>query len=90
MTYREITNTGGADVVRTDTHNWDRLGCTCRWDRRTYIDLQKRRTVKSRHAGPGCCNGLFGLSVVTRPSPDYVAISPSTTRRTTLPWVGLC
>ena len=52
--------------------------------------LERRHATKRRHAGPVCCNDWFGLSVVTRPSPDYVAPPPSTTRRTTLPWPGLC
>src|SRR3954454_3162607 len=43
---------------------------------------------ESRHAGPVCCNGWFGLSVVSRASPDYVAPPPSTMRRTTLPRTG--
>jgi hypothetical protein len=37
-----------------------------------------------------CCNGWFGLSVVRRASPDYVAPPPSTMRSTTLPRTGLC
>src|SRR5439155_3596278 len=45
---------------------------------------------ESRHAGPVCCNGWFGLSLVGRATPDYIAPPPSTTRRTTLPRTGLC
>jgi len=45
---------------------------------------ENRLTIRNR------CNGWFGLSVVRRASPDYVAPPPSTTRRTTLPRTGLC
>src|SRR6266508_1592005 len=52
--------------------------------------LRGLHASESRHAGPVCCNGWFGLSVVSRASPDYVAPPPSTMRRTTLPRTGLC
>src|SRR4029453_10347148 len=52
--------------------------------------LRGLHASESRHAGPVCCNGWVGLSVVSRASPDYVAPPPSTTRRTTLPRTGLC